>query len=318
MITPDLEFVTTPGHDALECDTDPGPHPRDSELNGDDMDMDGLTCGTNWTTDQRQQSVQVMESSRIEVDQSTEQPDASDPQWKQSDVPSHYNSTSDDPETSSAAARFYAMALNHGLDQVNAKVQERIKSMFPSMFNQPMRNDDFTAVCRNCRAALDIISQELDPYNGLVKICSQPTSTLSTTRDQTFSLCYMTLRNWRDVPTIIMPEWMSSIIMWGVQEIRSHPCLGIQRQSWPFLLDCLALGDPVYHTMLLNVLHLAETRLRAVSASDMADAARLLIARHRFLCRHGLVHVTMFKGRVCEEYVRGVTDEDVLGLIGKP
>lgn len=294
------------------------------------------------TTDQRQQLVQVMESSRMGVDQSPEQPDASDPQWKQSDVPSDYNSTSDDPETSSAAARFYAMALNHGLDQVNAKAQERIKSMFPSMFNQPMRNDDFTAVCRNCRAALDIISQELDRHSNLVKICSQPTSTLSTTRDQTFSLCHMTLRNWRDVPTIIMPEWMSSIITWGVQEIRSHPCLGIQRQSWPFLLDCLGLGNSVYHTMLLvcplrtirtewgtgdvktkivvsqNVLHLAETRLRAVSASDMADAARLLIARHRFLCRHGLVHVTMFKGRVYEEYVRGVTDEDVLGLIGKP
>lgn len=294
------------------------------------------------TTDQRQYLVQVMESSRMEVDQSTEKPDASDPQWKQSDVPSHYNSTPDCPETSSAAARFYAMAMNHGLDQVNANVQERIKSMLPSMFNQPVRNDDFTAICRNCRTALDIISQELGPYSGLTKICSQPTNTLSTTRDQTFSLCYMTLRNWRDVPTIIMPEWMSSIIMWGVREIRSLPCLGIQRQSWPFLLDCLGLGDPVYHTMLLvcplrtvrtewgkgdaktkivvsqDVLDFAGMRLRAVSASDLTDAARLLIARHRFLCRHGLVHVTMFKGRVCEEYVRGVTDEDVLGLIGKP
>lgn len=310
---------------------------------GDTLENTGSRiAGTSRTTDQRQQLVHVTESSRTEVDQSTGQPDASDLQWKQSDVPIQYNSTSDDPEASPAAARFYAMALNHGLDQVDASVQERIKSMFPSMFNQPMRNDDFTAVCRNCRAALDIISQELDRPSALVKICSQPTSTLSTIRDQTFSLCYITLRNSRDVPTIIMPEWMSSIIMWGVQEIRSHSCLGIQRQSWPFLLDCLGLGNSVYHTMLLvcplrairtkwipgdvktntvvnqNLLDFAATRLRAVSATDLADAARLLIARHRFLCRHGLVHVTMFKGRVCDEYVRGVTDEDVLGLIGKP
>lgn len=48
MTTPGLQSVTTPGHDAREYDTDPGPHTRESELDGDDMDMDGLTCGTSW------------------------------------------------------------------------------------------------------------------------------------------------------------------------------------------------------------------------------------------------------------------------------
>ncbi|KAG6360921.1 hypothetical protein INS49_011989 [Diaporthe citri] len=139
------------------CESDQGLAQGTAAVGHTSEDAGSQIADSSWATDQRQQRIQVMQSIRMELDYPTGQPDASSSPWKQSNSPSYHVSTSDDPETPSAA-RFYAMALNHGLDQVNAGVQGRIKSIFPSMFNQPVRNDDFTAVCRNCRAALDIIS----------------------------------------------------------------------------------------------------------------------------------------------------------------